>query len=127
MVIYMSTILISINPQHVKKILSGIKKCEYRRTIPKKKVDKIVIYETSPTKKVVCECTIKEVKILPKEQLWNETQNISGSTYERFSNYFKDRDKAVGYIIDKITKYKEPKELKDLGINFVPQSYIYLD
>jgi predicted transcriptional regulator len=123
----MSTILISINPQHVEKILSGIKKCEYRRTVPKRKVDKIVIYETAPTKKVVCECLLKEIKILPKEQLWNETKDISGSTHERFSRYFKDREIAVGYIIDKITIYKEPKELKDLGINFVPQSYIYLD
>ena len=123
----MSTILISINPQHVDKILSGVKKCEYRRTIPKRKVDKMLIYETSPIKRVVCECTLKEVKILPKMKLWEETHDISGSTIDRFSNYFRDREVAVGFIIGKIKVYNEPKELKEIGINFVPQSYIYLD
>lgn len=45
-------VLLSINPEYVEKIFSGIKKYEYRRSIFKNEaVDTIVIYSTSPIKK----------------------------------------------------------------------------
>ena len=67
----MGTILISINPQHVEKILTGLKKCEYRTRKPNRDVNTMIIYETSPTKRVVAECILDEVLTLPKEELWN--------------------------------------------------------
>ena len=41
-------ILISINPKHVAKILSGEKKFEYRTKAAKKDVDSLIIYEKAP-------------------------------------------------------------------------------
>ena len=124
-VMYMSTILISINPEHVEKIMLGIKKCEFRTRKPNRVVDKMVIYETSPTKRVVAECILEEVLTLPKEELWNRVKNISGTTKTRFDNYFKKQEYATGFIIKEVKRCN--KELIDYGIKFVPQSYIYLD
>lgn len=121
----MGTILISINPQHVDKILSGTKRCEYRTRKPNRKVNKMVIYETSPIKKVVAECILEEVLTLPKDELWDKTYKISGTTKDRFENYFRKQDMATGFIIKEIIKCN--KDLIDYGITFVPQSYIYLD
>jgi len=120
----MSTILISINPQHVEKILSGVKKCEYRTRKPNRIVDKMIIYETSPTKRVVAECILEEVLTLPKDELWERTKEISGSVKERFDRYFKKQDYATGFIIKNIKIVN--KELIDYGVTFVPQSYIYI-
>lgn len=121
----MGTILISINPQHVDKILSGEKRCEYRTRKPNRVINKMIIYETSPIKKVVAECTLERVLTLPKEELWNQTSDMSGSTKDRFDNYFRKQDMATGFIIKDIDKCN--KELIDYGIKYVPQSYIYLD
>lgn len=121
----MSTILISINPQHVEKIMSGIKKCEYRTRKPNRVVNRMIIYETSPTKRVVAECILEEVLTLPKEELWNKTKDISGTTKERFDNYFKKQEYATGFVIKKVIKCN--KKIIDYGIKFVPQSYTYLD
>ena len=45
-------VLISIKPKYVKKIISKEKKYEFRKNIFKKNVDTIIIYTTSPEKKI---------------------------------------------------------------------------
>ena len=49
----MKKIIVSINPEHVKNIINGTKKFEYRTKAAKTDVNKIIIYETTPIKKVV--------------------------------------------------------------------------
>lgn len=49
----MKSILLSINPQYVDKIMNGEKEYEYRKIKCKTKVDKMYIYSTIPIKKVV--------------------------------------------------------------------------
>ena len=46
-------ILLSIRPEYVEKIISGEKKYDYRTKAAKRNVDKIIIYETTPVKKVI--------------------------------------------------------------------------
>ena len=124
----MSKILMSIKPIFVEKILSGEKCFEYRKTLPKKdNIDKIIIYSTHPVKKVVGEVTVKNIHILEKEELWNKTKDKGGTTKEFYDLYFKDKDIAVAYELGEVKIYTPYKELKELGINFVPQSFIYLD
>jgi len=124
----MSKILMSIKPVYVEKILNGQKCYEYRKTLPKKEnIDKIMIYSTSPVKKVVGEVEVKEIHILDKEELWKKTKDKSGTTKEFYDSYFKNKDIAVAYELGEIKIYNPYKELKELGINFVPQSFIYLD
>ena len=123
----MSKILMSINPEYVKKILNGEKIYEYRKIIPKKNIDKIIIYETSPTKKVVGEATIKRIIIDDKFKVWEETKNGSGTSKDFFLTYYKNKEVAVAYELENIKIYNPPIMLKDLNINFVPQSFIYLD
>lgn len=55
----MCKILLSINPNHVENIFNGTKKYEFRKVECKKPVDKIIIYSTSPIKKVVGEALVK--------------------------------------------------------------------
>ena len=50
----MGKILLSIKPIYVNKILNGTKKYEYRKRKPKRNdIGKLIIYSTSPIKKVV--------------------------------------------------------------------------
>ena len=123
----MSKILMSIKPVYVEKILSGEKCYEYRKTLPKKDVSKIIIYSTSPVKKVVGEVSVKNIHILEKRELWNKTKDKSGTSKEFYDLYFKNKNIAVAYELDEIKIYNPYKDLKELNINFVPQSFIYLD
>ena len=46
------TIILSIHPSHIEKILSGEKQYEYRKRIPAD-IRHIVVYATAPIKKIV--------------------------------------------------------------------------
>lgn len=119
-------IVISINPKHVEKIISGEKKYEYRTKAAKQDVDKIIIYETTPVKKIVAEAEILDVLEMSPDELWKETHNESGITKGFFNKYFKDREVAYAYKLGKITVYDTPVELVELGIKNAPQSFVYL-
>lgn len=119
-------IILPINPKHVKKIISGEKKYEYRTRIPKKSVEKIIIYETAPTKKIVAEAEIIEIISLLPKTLWEETKDFSGITKEFFNQYFKNKDIAYAYKLGKIKVYDTPLDLSDYGLKGVPQSFVYL-
>lgn len=119
-------IIISINPEHVKNIINGTKRFEYRTKAAKHDVEKIIIYETIPVKKIVAEAEIMEVLILPPEELWAKTHEHAGITKTFFDAYFNGRDIAYAYKLGKVIVYSHPKELTDFGLKFAPQSFAYI-
>jgi predicted transcriptional regulator len=52
------SILISIRPEYVREIFEGRKLYEYRKRLPRRKVDKIIVYSTAPEMRVVGEVNV---------------------------------------------------------------------
>ena len=124
----MCKILMPINPEYVDEILSGNKKYEYRKIKAKRKnIDKMIIYSTSPIMRVVAEAEIVDILEDSPEKLWKKTKKHSGITRDFYSKYYKDKNSAVAYKLGNIKVYKSPKKLSDIGISYVPQSFVYLD
>ena len=119
-------ILISINPEHVQNIIAGIKKYEYRKIAAKQDISSIIIYETTPIKRIVAEAEIIDVLELPPEELWNQTKNESGISKAFFDKYFDNRTVAYAYKLGKIRVYDPPKTLMDYGVKAAPQSFVYV-
>ena len=123
----MCNILMSIKPQYVEKILSGNKKYEYRKNRAKRNdIDKMIIYSTAPVMKVVAEVDIEEIIESTPDILWKKTKLESGITEEFFYKYYKNKTIAVAYKLGNIKIYDKPKSLNDIGVKYVPQSFIYL-
>ena len=110
----------------MENILNGSKKVEYRKVTCRCEVDKILIYSTSPIMKVVGEAVVLEVIEDLPDKVWRITSQYAGITRNFFDKYYEDKSKAVAFKLGKVTKYKEPLSLSDLGINSAPQSFIYL-
>ena len=119
-------ILISINPEHVQNIIAGIKKYEYRKIAAKQDISSIIIYETTPIKRIVAEAEIVDVLELPPEELWEQTKNESGISKAFFDKYFYNRTVAFAYKLGEIKVYDTPKTLMDYGIKAAPQSFVYV-
>lgn len=119
-------ILISINPEHVQNIIAGIKKYEYRKIAAKQDISSIIIYETTPIKRIVAEAEIIDVLELPPEELWEHTKNESGISKAFFDRYFADKEVAFAYKLGEIKVYDTPKTLMDFGIKSAPQSFVYV-
>lgn len=123
----MTKVLMSIKPEYVEKILNGTKKYEYRKMKTKLDIDKIIIYSTNPVKKVVAEVEVKNILIDTPENIWNKTKEYSGTTKKFYDAYFKNKKEAIAYELYEIIIYDNPKTLSELGINNVPQSYMYIN
>lgn len=119
-------IIISINPEHVQSIIKGIKKYEYRKIVAKQDISFIIIYETSPVKRIVAEAKIIDVLMYSPEELWKLTKEESGISKEFFDEYFGGKEIAYAYKLGKIKVYDEPKTLLDYGIKVAPQSFVYI-
>ena len=122
----MSKALLSINPEYVKKIFDGTKRFEFRKTITKKSIDSIVIYETYPTMKVVGEAKVKKIIIGEPNDVWEKTKEFSGVDREFFDKYYQNKYNAVVYELTDVVKYNEPKDLSVYGLKHAPQSFVYL-
>lgn len=124
----MCKILMPINPEYVDEIISGNKKYEYRKIKAKRnKIDKMIIYSTSPIMKVVAEVDVVDILEDSPQKIWEQTKKDSGITKEFYVKYYKNREKAIAYKLGNIKVYDKPKKLCDIGINYVPQSFVYLD
>lgn len=118
--------LFSIKPQYAERIFSGKKRFEFRTTVCKKQIDKIIIYETSPTSKIVGEVSVLEILKDTPQKIWEKTKGYAGIEHEAFSDYFSKREIAYAYVLANPIKYENPKSLKELNISAPPQSFIYI-
>ena len=103
-------VLVSIKPIVAEQIFSGIKKYEYRKIAAKQDISSLLIYETSPIKRVVAEAEIVDVLMLSPDMLWEQTKENSGISKQFFDQYFKGREIAYAYKLGKIKVYKQPKK-----------------
>ena len=125
-VTFMSKMLLSIKPEYVNKIISGQKKYEFRKFHCHEGIDTIVIYETAPTKKVVGEVALLGIIEGDVEYVWRKTRDFGGILEKDYKAYYEGRKVAIAYQLGKVTLYDEPMELKDLGLDYVPQSFAYI-
>ena len=121
-------VLLSLKPRFAEAILAGEKTFEFRRALFRHPVTSVVIYASSPTRKVVGEFTIGKVLFLGIDALWNSTRHGGGIDRDYFERYFAGRSQGYALKVKRARRYRLPLcLLKDLGIKHPPQSFRYLD
>ncbi len=122
------TVLLSIKPEFANKIFDGSKKYEYRRAIFKRSdIRRVVVYASSPVKKVIGEFTIDNILEDKVEAIWNETSLMAGISKKYFMSYFENKDKAYAIKIGHVTRYRTCRNLSDYNIVYAPQSFAYIN
>ena len=120
-------VLLSIKPEFAEKIFNGTKKFEFRRTIFKNcQIKTVVVYASSPIRKVIGEFEIEEVLHDNIDNLWKKTKSSSGINEDYFRKYFVEKDSGFAIKIKNTKKYKKPKELKEEYNILPPQSFAYI-
>lgn len=122
-------VLLSIKPEYAEKILQGVKRYEFRKSIFKNpNVKTVVLYATMPLGKVVGEFDFDEVLSDSPSAIWSETREFSGITKSFFNSYFHGRDTAHAIKVGAVRRYAVPFALeKIVPSGAAPQSYRYLD
>lgn len=124
----MKKVLLAIKPQFVEEIRCGKKIYEYRKSIFKdKSVGKMLIYSSSPTKKIVGECDIEAIVSGNPDEVWEQTKLYGGITQDFFFEHFKNKETAYAIKMSDVIFYNQPILLADIGVEYAPQSFRYIE
>lgn len=120
-------VLLSIKPKYADLIIDGKKKFEFRKTrFNKDKIDNVLIYSTSPVKKIIGRVTIGNILEGHPKNIWKKCHKHSGLTKEEFFTYFADKEIAYALSIEDVEHFAKPIDPYIEFDGFVPpQSYCY--
>ncbi len=123
------SVLMSIRPKYVEEILSGKKLFEFRKAVFKEDdVQKVIIYASSPVKRIVAEFDIKEITSDTPEAIWKECAKYAGIDKHSFMEYFSNKKKAFSIGIHNLKIFNEPIDpYKGIDGFRPPQSYMFMN
>ena len=121
--------LLSIYPRYARKILSGEKKLEFRKSWAANDVVAFVIYATAPIQKIVGIARIKQVHQGTPTALWQLAREMGGGVSRRvLYDYFRGKKEGVAIEIESVLACCSPLDPGKFLLNFnPPQSFAYLD
>ena len=120
--------LLSIKPEYADLIFSGEKRFEYRKKVfSKEEIKRIVVYASSPLKKLIGEFEIGKIIRDTPESIWRKTADHAGIERKNFFKYFEGKNEGYAISIKRIIRYKTPINPKTVFPGFVPpQSFRYI-
>lgn len=121
-------VLLSIKPKYVAQILKGEKRIEFRRFWPTNSIRKVVVYSTSPIRRVVGLIKIDHVVKYGLAELFELAERLGGGvTLQELEQYLTGKSQAYGIIIGSVQVAQFSVDPFTFYPNFVaPQSYRYL-
>lgn len=121
--------LLSIYPRYANRILSGVKRLEFRKSWAANDVSAFVIYATVPVQKIVGIARIKQVHQGSATALWRLAQEMGGGVSRRvLYDYFRGKQEGFAIEIESVLPCPIPLEPEAYLPNFTPpQSFTYLD
>lgn len=120
-------ILISIKPKYVEKIISKEKTYEFRKRNFSKKVDNVIVYSSSPEKKIVGYFELEDIIKDTPSNLWSNFSNKGGISEKDFFKYYADKEEGIALKIGKLTVFDEFIDVTKLDNFKAPQSFKYVD
>ena len=122
-----TVVLLPIHPEYVDLIRDNTKRVEFRRTNFRRKIKYVIVYATSPEKKIVGYCEVSEVTRQSPEELWSAHGQNAGITRERLFSYLDGLTLATAIVIRKFHELGETLTLSAIGVSRAPQGFQYLD
>lgn len=123
-------ILLSIQTEHVTRILSGEKSVEFRRRAPQQSGQfEAVIYSSRKDMAIKGVATIGEITNSDIDSLWIKYEHSAGITQEYFRDYFQNCTRGYALVIRSLEIFDSPVSLADMRTRLhlrPPQSWQYL-
>lgn len=119
--------LMSIRPEFASEIIRGGKQVEFRRSVVAAQISHVVIYSTTPVRRVIGFFEVDSIDADSPRRLWNRYSAVAGIDRDRFHAYFAGCDRGIAIRIGSVFELARPIALTRLaGVKTPPQSYRYL-
>ncbi len=121
-------ILLSIKPEFSNKIFDGDKLFEFRKQVPKKRFDKVLVYESSPTQHIVGWFRVGRIIKGHPDDVWQTCKQDGGIDKNRYYQYCKGNQQIYAFEIMETHRFASPINPFKLVDNFTPpQNFAYLE
>lgn len=118
--------MISIRPKYVELIRAGMKRVEFRRRPFARDVACVVIYATSPVRKLAGFCEVEGAVVDTPAVLWARCGPAAGLSREALFRYLDGVDRGFAIELGPFRPFADGLALSALGIDRPPQSFRYL-
>ncbi len=123
-------LLLSLKPCYAELVFQGLKKAELRRRIPCVENREVLIYVSSPVRRLRGGFRVEHVWSGSPEEVWKEVETIAHVERREFDAYYAGRTVAYALRISEVWEYDEPVHLEALRTRLpdfvVPQSWRYV-
>lgn len=112
--------LMSIRPEFANAILSGEKVVEFRKRPVADDVSHVLIYATMPVGSLLGWFTVRGQTTMSAKGLWSTFRAVGGISKSRFFEYYDQRERGTGILVETAGRYPEPVPLSELGTTLRP-------
>jgi predicted transcriptional regulator len=120
-------LLMAIIPVVGRRIVSGKKKYEYRRSIFRQPVNRVYLYLSSPERKIAGYFIYQGYIEGSVREIWELTKARSAATEAAYLDYFKNAKKAFAIKIEDFVPFAEPVDPWETPGFLPPQSFRYVE
>lgn len=119
------TVFLPIKPKYAQAIMRGEKKVEFRKQFPTG-VKQVIVYSSSPEKKILGWFNVDEIEITKPKHAWEMYCQIGSISETDFFSYYENKESATVIKVKKVFEFTENvPATSELGIT-PPQSYSYV-
>jgi predicted transcriptional regulator len=117
-----------IKPRYAEPIMDGRKRVEFRKTVFAQTPTHVVVYASSPVKKVLGYFEVGEIEVDRVDALWAKHAAVGCIDEGAFRAYYDGREHGVALEVGRAVALDAPISLLALGVaDGPPQSFMYLD
>ena len=121
-----TVVLLPIHPEYVDLIREGVKLVEFRRTNFRRKFKYVIVYATSPEKRIAGFCEVSHVSRKSPEELWSEHGDKAGIGRDKLLSYLDGLSVATAIVISRFHDIGEMLSLSAIGVSRAPQGFQYV-
>ena len=119
--------MFSIKKEFSDKIFLREKKFEFRKVKCSRPIKRVFVYESRSSGSIVGEFEVANIIDGNLLDVWNQTKDFAGISFEFYCSYYANATKAVAYKIRNPIRYSKLISLKDFGLTRAPQSFFYIN
>jgi len=117
-----------IKPIYAEKIISGVKQFEFRKKRINSNISYIIVYASTPVKKIVGIVEVEDVLIGTPYSIWKVTKHAAGISRQNFREYYAGSILACAIRIKRVLPLRRLLSPGDICNKFiVPQSFSYVE
>lgn len=122
-----SIVLLPIQPRFTRSIMKGQKKVEFRKIRFRNEVSHVVLYATSPIRKIIGYFEVSYIDEDSPDELWSRYNGAGGIIYEEFEDYYSSSARGIAIGVGEVYALRTPISLSNLTKSLTaPQNFVYL-